>query len=142
MIYERLLTKFSLKITDKSKISQLPDAKKAQESGAAALSSLGSYSYPFYSQSSFFSPDSTKPPGMPPADYTTKNNKEPPLDLMNKPPQMESGSKESGPGNSQGLSQPSPQQPPPSQQPAPPQPPTNNSPASKLMQHYQHYPYK
>jgi hypothetical protein len=74
---------------------------------------------------------------MPPADYTTKN-KEPPLDLMNKPPQNDgSGSKESGPGNSQPPAS-QPQQPPPPQQQQPP----TNSPAGKLMQHYQHYPYK
>lgn len=99
------------------------------------MSSIGSYGlYQFYPQSPFFSPDSTKVPGIPPspADYKIK---EPPLDLINKQSQSDSNSSKDLSGSSSKSSQQVPPQ-------HAPQQPTASSPAGKLMSHYPPFPYK
>jgi hypothetical protein len=107
--------------------------KKTQEAGNSNPISIGGYNNmygPFYQPSPFFQPpdnQSTKPlapqlgpPGSHP-DYN-KSKELSPLDLMNKLQPSKSSQSESASSSSNQQAQ--------------------NSPVGKIMQHYQHYPYK
>lgn len=113
------------------KLKVISDLKKAQEPGSNNPLSLGGYNNmygPFYQPSPFFQPpenQSTKPLTQPPnanpsgaLDYN-KSKEHSPLDLMNK--LQPSKSLQNEPLNNSGN-------------------PSN--PVGKMMQHYQHYPYK
>lgn len=78
--------------TDKSQPPKHTDLKKPQESVSAQMSPMGAYSsmYPFYPQQQYMvPPDHQGPPKQlqPGNDYN--KSKDPPLDLMTKPPQQQ-----------------------------------------------------
>lgn len=107
--------------------------KKSQETGSNNQLSIGGYNNmygPFYQPSPFFQPPDTQSTktltqsACPPAgsmDYS-KSKEHSPLDLMNKlQPSKNSQNESSGSSSS---------------------PANANNPVGKMMQHYQHYPYK